>query len=58
MRMDDLERKMTEHQCWTDYAYGVDGEYCRTNCTLYGTGRCRYDPDTGKMMVKDEGESQ
>lgn len=47
---------MTEHQCWSDYAYGVDSEYCRTYCPIYGTGRCRYDPDTKKMMVRDEEE--
>ena len=45
---------MTEHQCQMDRIYGVDGEYCRTHCLLYGTGSCRYDPKTKRMMVKDE----
>lgn len=45
---------MTEHQCWTDHAYGTDSEYCREFCPIYGTGRCRYDPETKKMMVKEE----
>lgn len=45
---------MTEHPC--ENPNGWDGEYCRTYCLLYGTGRCRYDPDTKKMMVRDEEE--
>lgn len=49
---------MTEHQCWSDYAYGIDTEYCREYCELYGKGKCRYDPDTKKMMVRDEEGSE
>ena len=49
---------MNEHQCETDRIYGTDGEWCRTYCPLYGTRKCRYDPITKKMMVKDEEESQ
>lgn len=47
---------MSEHECQNPN--GWDSEYCRTYCLLSGTGRCRYDPKTHKMMVKDEEEGQ
>ena len=47
-----------ETQCFADYAYGIDGEWCRNYCPLYGTGKCRYDATIGKMMVKDDGGEQ
>lgn len=28
------------------------GEWCREYCMLYGTGRCRYDPDIKRMLVR------
>lgn len=40
-----------EHECMI--AGAGDGEYCREYCLNYGTDRCRYDPETRKMMVKD-----
>ena len=46
---------MTEKQCETDRLYGTDSEWCRTYCSIYGTGRCYYDHETRKMMVMDDG---
>lgn len=48
--------KITERQCETDRLYGTDGEWCRTYCPIYGTGRCHYDPETKKMMVREESQ--
>ena len=28
------------------------GEWCREYCMLYGSGRCRYDKDTGRMLIR------
>ncbi len=42
---------MTDYRvCTLPGAY--DGEWCRTYCLNYGTGRCRYDPESGKMIIK------
>lgn len=36
----------------------TDSEWCREYCLLYGTGKCRYDPEIRKCVVEDdEGES-
>ena len=45
---------MIEHECYHSKHYGVDSEWCREWCMNYGTGKCRYDHKTGKMLVKDE----
>ena len=29
------------------------GEWCREYCMFYGTGRCHYDKDTGRMLIRD-----
>ena len=28
------------------------GEWCREYCMFYGTGRCHYDKDTGRMLIR------
>lgn len=32
------------------------GEWCKEYCQIYGTGRCRYDPDIGRCVVTQEEE--
>lgn len=44
----------SEHECRNPN--GWDSEYCRLYCLLNGTGRCRWDEKTHKMMVKDDDE--
>lgn len=33
-------------------------EFCREYCLNYGTGRCHYDPETKKMMVRVSGNEE
>lgn len=28
------------------------GEWCREYCMLYGSGRCHYDPDFKRMVIR------
>ena len=41
-----------ERECTAPGSEPGAGEWCREYCPDYGTGKCRYDPKTRKMMVK------
>lgn len=45
-----------EMECKLPGATAGSGEWCKEYCTVYGTGRCRYDERTKKMMVMTEDE--
>lgn len=42
---------MTERFCTAPGGGSGGGEWCREYCMNYGTGRCKWDPSTGRMIV-------
>lgn len=52
--MTDAVNSVVEIPCELPGGAGDGGEWCREYCLLYGQGRCRWDADKHRCMVRVE----
>ena len=42
---------MSKHVCKFPGGSSGAGEWCKEYCPFYGSGRCKWDPETGHMII-------